>query len=387
MRFGPKPAPYRGVLDFYWDWMPPEMQWAGKENIVTLEEGATRLWRAKNLERYIDDLYKDFKAHIYLKLEGDNRGTKSFKDRGMTAAVTMARHRKKKKAICASTGNTLASAAAYCRAADMECFGLLPAGKVASGKYLQAQVHGAKVLQVMGNFDRALQIVKDIAEKNPDIELVNSLNDFRIEGQKTAAFEVVDALGRAPRYHFLPVGNAGNITAYWKGYKEYFNLRPLARTLPHMIGYQAAGAAPLCMGHPIEDPDTKMSAVRIGNPARWSGAVSAVKESRGKFDSVTDEETLEAYKIISALEPVTCEPSSAISVAGLIKEVKIAKGLAESSFPYLRYMMYMWTDCDIVCTLTGDGTKDPETAKEVFSKEPVIIDASYEAVVDLINSK
>ena len=339
--------------------MPAEMQWAGKDKIISLEEGATRLWRAKNLERYIDDLYRGFKVHVYLKLEGDNRGTKSFEDRGMTAAVTMAGHRGKKTAICVSAGNILASAAAYCRAANIKCFGLLPEGRIASGKYLQAQMHGAKIFGVRGNFDEALRIGKDIAERNPEVELLNT-NPYRVEGHKTAAFEIIDRLGRAPRFHLLSVENAGNINACWKGYKEYFNLRPLSKIIPKMIGYRATGSAL------IEE--------------------LAVKESYGKIDSVTDEEILEAYKLISVLEPVTCEPSSAISVAGLIKEVKICKGLAESSSPYLRYTMYIWTDCDIVCTLTGDGTKDFKTAKEVFSKDPVVIDASYDAVLDIINS-
>lgn len=385
------PEPYRGVLDRYWSWMPADMQWVGKEKIVTLLEGRTRLWRAKNLEHYLSKTYRDFKAHIYLKLEGDNLGTHSFKDRGMTAAVTMAAAHSKRVAICASTGNTAAAAAAYCKAAGIKLYVLLPDGAVAPGKIFQSSLCGANIIQIRGNFDAAMEIVKKICESNTEVELLNSLNPYRVHGQKTAAFEIVDELGRAPRYHFLPVGNGMNIAAYWQGYKEYYAGRPelsmprRISQLPKMVGYQAAGSAPLVLGHSVKNPQTRASAIRIGNPARGDDAKRAVDESYGTFGSVTDEEIEFAYKLIPALEAVSCEFSSATSVAGLIKEIQFSRALA--CRPIEPFMMYTWYDCDIVCTLTGSIFKDLELAQKTFTKKPIVIDASYDAVMDVIRSK
>lgn len=385
------PHPYKGVLNKYWSWMPAEMQWVGKDKIITLGEGRTRLWRAKNLEAYLDKTYREFKARVYLKLEGDNLGTHSFKDRGMTAAVTMARYCGKRVAICASTGNTAAAATAYCKKADIKLYVILPEGNVAPGKLFQSALFGANIIQIRGNFDTAMEIVKKVCESNPEVELLNSLNPYRVHGQKTAAFEIVDELGNAPRYHFIPVGNGMNIAAYWQGYKEYYSGRPkldMPRRilqLPKMIGYQAAGAAPLVLGHIVKNPETRASAIKIGNPARGDAAKCAVNESRGTFGMVTDEEIEFAYKLIPTLEPVSCEFSSATSVAGLIKEVGYSRALAHG--PRSPFMMYTWYDCDIVCTLTGSIFKEMDVAQKTFMKEPVVIDASYDAVMDTIRSK
>ena len=385
------PQPYKGVLDRYWSWMPAEMQWEGKDKIVTLGEGRTRLWRAENLENYLDETYRDFKAHVYLKVEGDNLGTHSFKDRGLTAAVTMAMAHGKEVAICASTGNTAAAAAAYCKKAGIRCIVFLPEGNVAPGKRFQSDFFGAEAVQIRGNFDAAMELVKKVCELNPDVELLNSLNPYRVHGQKTAAFEIVDELGHAPKYHFIPVGNGMNIAAYWQGYKEYYAGRPelgIPRrilNLPKMIGYQAAGAAPIVRGEVVKNPETRASAIRIGNPARWAEAVSAVRESHGTFGMVTDEEIEFAYKLIPALEPVSCEFSSATSVAGLIKEIEHARVLAHG--PREPLIMYTWYGCDIVCTLTGAIEKDLDLAQKTFMKEPVVIDASYDAVMDILRSK
>jgi len=387
----PLPKPYKGVLDKYWSWMPAEMQWAGKDKIVTLGEGRTRLYRAENLENYLDETYRNFKAHIYLKVEGDNLGTHSFKDRGMTAAVTMAKAGGKETAICASTGNTAASAAAYCKKAGIKLYVLLPEGAVASGKIFQSCLFGANIIQIRGNFDTAMELVKKVCESNPDVELLNSLNPYRVHGQKTAAFEIVDELGRAPRYHFIPVGNGMNIAAYWQGYKEYYagrselGIPQRIKQLPKVIGYQAAGAAPIVRGEVVKNPQTRASAIRIGNPARWADAVSAVRESHGTFGMVTDEKIEFAYKLIPSSEPVSCEFSSATSVAGLIKEIEYARALAHG--PHEPLTMYTWYGCDIVCTLTGAIEKDLDLAQKTFMKEPIVIDASYDAVMDILRSK
>lgn len=376
--------PWRGVLKEYWAWMPPEMRWVSQEKIVTLGEGHTRLRRAKNLEAYLDDTYRNFKAHVYLKVEGDNLPTGSFKDRGMTAAVTMAKARFKEIAICASTGNTAASAAAYCKAAGIRCIALLPEGNVAPGKRFKSDFFGAEAVQIRGNFDDAMKIVREICDANSGIELLNSLNPYRIHGQKTAAFEISDELGDAPRYHFIPVGNGMNIAAYWQGYKEYYNAeQQRVSRLPHMVGYQAAGSAPLVLGHPVKNPQTRASAIRIGNPARGSEAKQAVNESFGTFGMVTDEEIRFAYKLIPALELVSCEESSATSVAGLIKEIEYSRALAHG--PREPFMMYTWTGCDIVCTLTGTIFNDLDLAQKTFMKDPIVIDASYDAVMDVIS--
>lgn len=364
--------PWRGVLKEYWEWMPPEMKWVSQDRIVTLGEGNTRLWRARNLENYLRDFFPYFHAQVYLKLEGDNRGSGSFKDRGMTAAITMAVARGKKAVICASTGNTSASAAVYAKAAGLQCFVVLPAGHVAPGKLQQLYLHGAKAIQIEGNFDDGLKIVRGVVEKDRKKELVNSINPYRMDGQKTAAFEIVDELGEPPRYHFIPVGNGGNITAYWKGYKEYY-MKGRAKSFPHMIGYQAAGAAPIVLGHVVEKPETIASAIRIGNPAKWEEAKAARAESSGYIDMATDEEIIAAYKLIPALEPVSCEPSSATSVAGLIKEITRTPR-----------RIYIWDSCKIVCTLTGASWKDSDTAQKAFMKDPIIIQPTLEAVMDVI---
>jgi threonine synthase len=271
--------------------------------------------------------------------------TGSFKDRGMTLAVSMAVEEGREAIMCASTGNTSASAAAYAARAGMRCFVLIPEGKVALGKLSQALIHGASVVSIQGNFDAALALVRDICSTHP-IALVNSVNPFRIEGQKTAAFEVVDALGDAPDYHALPVGNAGNITAYWMGYRHYHEQKS-SRTLPKMLGFQAAGAAPIVRGVRVDNPETIATAIRIGNPASWSGALSAISESGGVISSVTDEEILAAYTKIAEIEGLFVEPASAAPIAGLIKLGAMGRFTERAS---------------IVVTLTGHGLKDPETA-------------------------
>jgi threonine synthase len=285
------------------------------EHIVTLNEGNTPLIKSQKL---IKDLPKG--CELYFKYEGLNP-TGSFKDRGMTYAISKAVEAGSRAVICASTGNTSASAAAYSARAGLKCIVLIPEGKIALGKLSQAMMHGATVLSVKGNFDDCLKLVIEIS-KTEAITLVNSVNPYRIEGQKTGAFEIVDQLGFAPNYHFIPVGNAGNITAYWKGYKEYQS-HGKVKQLPKMMGYQAAGAAPIVLGHVVEKPETVATAIRIGNPASWQGATAALKESEGAIDSVTDSEILSAYKRLAKEEGVFCEPASATSVAGLLKYKKI----------------------------------------------------------------
>ncbi|MDO8523236.1 MAG: threonine synthase [bacterium] len=383
MEYEPLQAPYKGILNRYWNRMPADMQSVGKDKIVTLGEGATRLWRARRLEEYIDDTYGNFRAKVYLKLEGDNRGTGSFKDRGMTAAVTMAAAHGKKIGICASTGNTAAAVVAYCHAVGMRSIVIMPYGAVAPGKLFQSKLHNTKAIQIRGNFDDALDIVKEVVVQNSDIELLNSLNTYRMEGQKTASFEIVDELSlldgpSAPHYHFIPVGNGGNITAYWKGYKEYYDGVPKRlNNLPKMMGYQAAGSAPIVLGKVVKEPKTIASAIRIGNPAKWTEAEAAIRESHGKIDSVTDKEIMAAYELLPKLEPVSCEPSSATALAGLLK----AAGEPRSE-------NYFGMGSVIVCTLTGSIFKDLKTAQKVFMKEPpIVIDASYDAVMDIVRSK
>jgi threonine synthase len=281
---------------------------------------------------------------LYAKFDGLNP-TGSFKDRGMTLAVSLALEEGRETMMCASTGNTSASAAAYAARAGMRCFVLIPDGKVALGKLSQAVIHGATVISIRGNFDAALALVRDICSTH-SIALVNSVNPFRIEGQKTAAFEVVDAMGDAPDYHALPVGNAGNITAYWMGYKQYYDKKMSAR-LPKMLGFQASGAAPIVSGSRVDNPETIATAIRIGNPASWSGAVSAISESGGHISSVTDDEILSAYSRIAEMEGLFVEPASAAPIAGLIK---------------LGGLGWFKESASIVVTLTGHGLKDPETA-------------------------
>lgn len=309
--------------------------------VVTLQEGGTPLIPAEHLSELTG-------AQVFVKYEGLNP-TGSFKDRGMTAAISMAAKHGAKAVICASTGNTSASAAAYATKAGMACAVLVPDGKIAMGKLSQAIAHGATLLQVDGNFDDCLTLARKLAEAYP-VELVNSVNPARIEGQKTAAFEVVDALGDAPDVHCLPVGNAGNITAYWKGYREYHRGAPTAgpaTRLPQMWGFQAAGAAPIVLGHPVDEPDTIATAIRIGNPASWKQAEQARDESSGRIESVTDEQILAAHRLLSSREGIFVEPGSAASVAGLLQAAEAGQVPAGAS---------------VVCTVTGHGLKDPQWA-------------------------
>lgn len=307
--------------------------------VITLQEGSTPLLRGRNLERHLS-----FSGEIYLKCEGFNP-TGSFKDRGMTVAISKAVENGARVVLSASTGNTAASAAAYAARAGIACAVVLPAGAIARGKLSQALLHGAKVLAIRGNFDEALALVREVARAYP-VTLVNSLNPDRIEGQKTAAFEIVDALGDAPDFQFMPVGNAGNITAYWKGYKEY-HADGAASHLPKMIGLQASGAAPIVRGRPISNPKTVATAIRIGNPASWRFAEEARDESGGAIEAISDAEILAAYRLIGRLEGVFCEPASAASVAGLVRWVRARRLPAGSR---------------VVCILTGHGLKDPESA-------------------------
>ncbi|MDQ7003401.1 MAG: threonine synthase [Ghiorsea sp.] len=343
---------YQGIIDRYRAFLPI----AKDDAIITLYEGNTPLHESLNLRNAINP-----ELNIFLKFEGLNP-TGSFKDRGMTMAVTQAYNAGSRKIICASTGNTSASAAAYAANSGMEAFVLIPDGKIALGKMSQGMRYGAKVIQIKGNFDDALQIVRDISADG-SISLVNSVNPYRIEGQKTGAFEIIDELGFAPDFHALPVGNAGNITAYWKGYKEYHEHR-ISKTLPKMLGFQAAGAAPIVNGAPVENPETIATAIRIGKPASWQQAEDARDESGGVIDAVTDKEILQAYDMLASLEGVFCEPASAASVAGIIKLNKAG---------------YFKAGDKIVCTLTGNGLKDPDTAMKGIAT-PITIDATEDAV-------
>ena len=320
---------WRGLIEEYREFLPVSED----TPVVTLLEGNTPLLEAPRLSERLD-------ARVLLKIEGANP-TGSFKDRGMTMAITKAHAEGAKAVVCASTGNTSASAAAYAARAGMTCAVLIPDGAIALGKLAQALIHGAKVLQIRGNFDQALDIVRELPNHAP-ITVVNSINPYRIEGQKTGAFEIIEALGDAPDVHCIPVGNAGNITAYWKGYCEYRNADRSTK-LPRMLGFQAAGSAPMVLGHPVEHPETIATAIRIGNPASWVPAAAAAAESKGAIDMVTDDEILEAYRFLAAHESVFCEPASAASVAGLLKT-----GVPAGS--------------TVVCVLTGNGLKDPDRA-------------------------
>ncbi|AFN62926.1 Probable threonine synthase (ThrC) [Mycobacteroides abscessus] len=327
-------TPWPGLIAAYRDRLPIGENWQP----VTLREGGTPLLPAARLSELTG-------CTVHLKVEGLNP-TGSFKDRGMTMAVTDALARGQRAVLCASTGNTSASAAAYAAKAGITCAVLIPQGKIAMGKLAQAVIHGARIIQVDGNFDDCLELARKTTADYPTIALVNSVNPVRIEGQKTAAFEIMDALGTAPDIHALPVGNAGNITAYWRGYNEYYR-DGLSDRLPKMLGAQAAGAAPLVNGAPVANPETIATAIRIGSPASWSGAVAAQQESDGKFLAVTDEEILNAYRLVASSEGVFVEPASAASIAGLLKSVAdgwVAKGST------------------VVCTVTGNGLKDPDNA-------------------------
>ena len=344
---------WRGVIEEYRDFLPV----TDKTPIVTLFEGNTPLVPAPRLAEATDA-----RMQIYLKCEGFNP-TGSFKDRGMTVAISKALETGSHAVICASTGNTSAAAAAFAARAGIRAFVMVPKGSVALGKLSQAAIHGAKVLMVEGNFDQALTIVRQIAEQHP-VTLVNSVNPFRLEGQKTGAFEVCDQLGRAPDYHLIPVGNAGNITAYWRGYREYHRAGRV-KELPRMVGFQAAGAAPIYENHVIEEPRTVATAIKIGNPASWGPALEAMKDSRGWIDIVTDEEILRAYRLLAREEGIFMEPASAATVAGLIKLVKAGRFEPGST---------------LVLTLTGHGLKDPDTALESASR-PTAVPPRVDAVL------
>ena len=334
---------WKGVIEAYRKYLPV----SDNTPVVSLYEGNTPLIEAENLSKAIAP---DKNLKIFLKYEGLNP-TGSFKDRGMTMAISKAKEEGKTAVICASTGNTSASAAAYAARAKMRAYVILPKGAVALGKLSQAMIYGAKIIALQGNFDDALSIVREIGDKYP-VEVVNSVNPFRIEGQKTAAFEIVDVLGDAPDFHFIPVGNAGNITAYWKGYKEYYK-EGKSKNLPRMIGWQAEGSAPIVKGFPIKNPQTIATAIRIGNPYSWQPALKAAEESKGFINAVSDEEILEAYKLVASTEGVFCEPASAASIAGVIKAHR--RGLFKGGET-------------IVCTLTGNGLKDPDTAIRASDK-------------------
>jgi threonine synthase len=350
-------AAWRGVIETYRDFLPV----TDSTPVVTLLEGNTPLIKLDNFVEAIGG-----KFELYIKYEAMNP-TCSFKDRGMTMAISKAKERGAQVVICASTGNTSASAAAYAARAKMKCVVVLPNGKIALGKMAQALMYGATTIAIEGNFDDALRIVRELGETGK-VEVVNSINPVRIEGQKTAAFEICDQLGRAPDFHFLPVGNAGNITAYWKGYKE-FRANGRTDSLPRMFGFQAAGAAPIVDGHPIADPQTVATAIRIGNPASWQGATNALKESNGHIDKVTDEEILAAYKLVARTDGIFAEPASTAPLAGIIKCVK-ANLIPPRSV--------------VTATLTGHGLKDPDTAIKTAGFEPLIARPDKNEVMKLI---
>ena len=376
---------YSGIIERFRKQLPVSID----TPVVSLKEGNTPLILSDCLSRIIG---KGFE--VYLKYEGLNP-TGSFKDRGMTMAVSKAKEAASRVIICASTGNTSASAAAYAAKAGIKCVVLIPEGAIALGKLAQALIHGAKVLAVRGNFDQALSLVKEIAAKY-SITLVNSLNPYRLEGQKTAAFEICEDLGCAPDFQCIPVGNAGNITAYWKGYKEYKQNGKI-EFLPKMLGFQARGAAPIVKGHPIKNPKTIATAIRIGNPASWRQAEAARDESRGLIDAVSDAEIIAAYKLLASFEGIFVEPASAASVAGLLKLSKKryfrrtsddacllasrrpprrAKGETGSRGPARQGRR----TTKIVCILTGHGLKDPDQVIKVI-KQPKVVKAELKAVL------
>ncbi|MEI6736524.1 MAG: threonine synthase [Actinomycetes bacterium] len=338
---------WKGLLNEFGDWLDLR----GVDTPVTLMEGNTPLVPAHYLSERLG-------AEIFLKIEGANP-TGSFKDRGMTMAISKAKAAGAKTVICGSTGNTSAAAAAFAAKADMSCVVLVPEGKIALGKLAQAIMYGAEVIQIRGNFDRALSLARELTQHIP-ITIVNSINPDRIEGQKTGAFELVDALGEAPEILAIPVGNAGNITAYWRGFTQYHAAGKITK-LPKMWGFQAAGSAPIVLGHRVDDPETIATAIRIGNPASWAPALLAVDESHGAIRAVTDEEILSAWAWLAKTEGVFCEPASAATIAGLIKF-----GVPANS--------------KVVCVLTGNGLKDPDTAVNSASA-PIVLDASLESLL------
>ncbi|MDX2231627.1 MAG: threonine synthase [Leptolyngbyaceae cyanobacterium bins.349] len=337
----PQPSGWRGLIEAYRPYLPV----TDSTPIVTLLEGNTPLIPVPTIAAAIGR-----QVQVFVKYDGLNP-TGSFKDRGMTMAITKAKEAGAKAVICASTGNTSAAAAAYARRGGLRAFVLIPDGYVALGKLAQALVYGAEVLAIQGNFDQALKIVRDMAETHP-VTLVNSVNPYRLEGQKTAAFEIVDVLGDAPDWLCIPVGNAGNISAYWMGFCEYHQHQRCGK-LPRMMGFQAAGAAPLISGHTVEHPETIATAIRIGNPANWERAIAVQEASQGTFNAVTDDEITEAYRLLASQEGIFCEPASAASVAGLLK--------VKEQVP---------TGATVVCVLTGNGLKDPDSAIK-YSNNPL----------------
>ena len=347
---------WTGLINHYREYLPV----SDKTPVVTLYEGNTPLIPAESLNKITG-------LQVFLKYEGLNP-TGSFKDRGMTMAISKAKEKGAKVVMCASTGNTSASAAAYSVVGGLKCVVLIPNGNIALGKLAQAMIHKAQVIAIDGNFDDALNLVKDITSNYP-VELVNSINPFRIEGQKTAAFEVCDFLGDAPEFHAIPVGNAGNITAYWKGYKEY-NKAGISQNLPKMLGFQAAGAAPIVHNKIVENPETIATAIRIGNPASWKQAIEARDESKGLIDMVSDDEILQAYHFLAETTGVFVEPASAASVAGVIK-------LAKANY------FKDHKGSRIVCTVTGHGLKDPTTAMKDLP-EPIVVKADRKSILSLI---
>ncbi len=364
-----KATHYQGLIERYRDRLPVD------ENtpVVSLNEGDTPLIKLQNIPAIIGKSFE-----MYVKFDGQNP-TGSFKDRGMTMAVSKAAEKGAKAIVCASTGNTSAAAAAYAARAGMTAFVLIPEGKIPMGKLAQAIAHGAVVLQIRGNFDDGMRLVKEIAGEAP-VEIVNSVNPYRLQGQKTGAFEIVEALGRAPDYHCIPVGNAGNISGYWIGYSEAcgqntasctlcdgncpYLENPMTDTRPIMVGYQAAGAAPFMRGAPVEKPETVATAIRIGNPQSWDLAKAAVEESSGWFDEVTDQELLDTQSMLASKEGIFCEPASAVSVCGALRDLRDGK-IPEGSL--------------ITCTVTGHGLKDTATAIE--GRDPVqTVDADLASV-------
>ena len=350
MTFRPR---YTGLIDRYRDRLPVH----DDTRIISLGEGNTPLIRLNNIPRIIKQ-----DVDIYVKYEGLNP-TGSFKDRGMTMAVTKAVEEGSRAIICASTGNTSAAAAAYASRAGITAFVLIPEGKIALGKLAQAMIHGAVVIQIKGNFDEGMELVKQIGKETP-ITIVNSINPYRLQGQKTAAFEILEELSGAPDFHCIPVGNAGNITAHWMGYKEYHE-HGIVNNLPRMVGYQASGAAPFMRGKMVDNPDTIATAIRIGHPQSWDKAWVVQKESNGWFDECTDAELLAAQKMLTEHEGVFCEPASAISLAGAMKDIASGK-IPQGS--------------KIVCTLTGHGLKDPDTAIKQSTRGVLTTDAKFDSV-------
>ena len=344
---------YTGLIDRYRDRLPV----SDDTRLISLGEGNTPLIRLNNIPAHIG---KD--VDIYIKYEGLNP-TGSFKDRGMTMAVTKAVEEGSKAIICASTGNTSAAAAAYAARAGITAFVLIPEGKIALGKLAQAMMHGAVVIQIKGNFDDGMELVKQVGKDAP-VTIVNSINPFRLQGQKTAAFEIVEELGFAPDFHCIPVGNAGNITAHWMGYSEYHE-QGIVTSRPKMVGYQAAGSAPFMRGEMVDEPETVATAIRIGHPQSWDKAWVVKEESDGWFDECTDDVILAAQKLLAEKEGIFCEPASATSLAGAMMDIESGK-IPEGS--------------KIVCTLTGHGLKDPDTAIEQSTRPLINVPATLEDV-------